>query len=107
MNDTKINMFNTHFDNLTRKEACDKIELLIQRKDRLYIVAVKDVSIVVRSIENEFLSEFYNNVDLLTVDGRGLVYASHIICGGKKGFKEMVGGPGIYYEMLKRSIPKI
>jgi len=103
MSDSKIKIFHTDFDNLTRKQTCDKIELLIKKKDRLYIVAVKDVAIVVKSIENKFLLDFYNNVDLLAVDGRGLVYTSYIICRGKNGFKEMVGGPGIYYEILKRS----
>lgn len=102
----KLKIFETFFDNLTRSQFCDEVEQLIRAKQRLYIVAVKDVAITVLSLENKFLLDFYNNVDLLAVDGRGLVYASYFVCGRKSGFKEMVGGPGMYYELLKRAEKK-
>ena len=106
MHGDKLSIFRTAFDNLTRSEACDEVERLLQDKSRLHTVGVKDVALTVASLEDRFLLDFYNGMDLLVVDGRGLMYSSYLLHGVKHGFKEMVGGPGTYYELVRRSESK-
>lgn len=95
-----LEIFDTVFSNVYKSEACDYIEQEIQKKEKVVYIAVKDVALTVRSMEDKFLSDFYKNIPAkIFVDGMGLIYAGKIL---NKKFKEMVGGPGIYYEILKR-----
>lgn len=99
----KVILFNTEFVNVDRKMACDILENEISKKEKFKYAAVKDVALTVRSLEDEFLKSFYKSCDYVFVDGKGVLYASWLL---RKPLKEMVGGPGIYYEMLKRSNDK-
>ncbi|NQT81082.1 MAG: WecB/TagA/CpsF family glycosyltransferase [Candidatus Aminicenantes bacterium] len=99
----KVTLFNTEFVNVDRKTACDILEQEILKKGKFTYAAVKDVALTVRSSEDEFLRSFYKSCDYIFVDGRGILYASWLL---GKPLKEMVGGPGIYFEMLKRSNDK-
>jgi N-acetylglucosaminyldiphosphoundecaprenol N-acetyl-beta-D-mannosaminyltransferase len=96
----KLILFDTYFDNITRRNACDIIEEYIQKKNKVYIVGVKDVALTVRSLENNFLLKFYNSIDMLLVDGRGLYWASKIVGSGSKKFVELVGAPELYEDLL-------
>jgi N-acetylglucosaminyldiphosphoundecaprenol N-acetyl-beta-D-mannosaminyltransferase len=96
-----IHIFNTEFVNVNRNDACDLIEENIVSNDEFDYIAVKDVALTVRSYEDHFLYQFYKTIPkMIFIDGKGLIYAGFLL--GTK-FREMVGGPGIYYEMLKRS----
>lgn len=96
----ELEIFDTVYFNVDRSEACDFIEQEIQKNGKVVYIAVKDVALTVRSMEDKFLSDFYKNIPTkIFVDGMGLIYAGKIL---NKKFKEMVGGPGIYYEILKR-----
>lgn len=97
-------LLDTAFLNVSRSQACDLIEKALQLKTGFCYVAVKDVALTVRSLEDAFLREFYHTVPRwIFVDGRGLLYSGFFL--GTR-FKEMVGGPGIYYEMLTRGEAK-
>jgi N-acetylglucosaminyldiphosphoundecaprenol N-acetyl-beta-D-mannosaminyltransferase len=99
-----VYLFDTTFCNDTREEACDRIENHISNKSGFVYIAVKDVALTIRSIENPFLKDFYHSVPTCTfVDGRGILYASRLL---GQPLKEMVGGPGIYYDMLRRGEQK-
>ena len=93
-------LFGTAFDNLTRAEAADAVEQLIAARNGCRVVCVKDVALTVRARDDAQLRRFYERVDYLFVDGRGIYYASHWL---RQPLVEMVGGPGLYYEMLRRA----
>lgn len=96
-------MFETDFDNLTLREAGELVEAFISRGDRPYSVCVKDVALTIRCLENEFLTRFYRQTDAMFVDGRGLYYASRLV---GTPLREIVGGPGLYFELLRRAAAK-
>jgi len=99
----KVRILDTEFFNVDRLTACDIIERELQKKERFIYAAVKDVSLAIRSQEDLFLSKFYEKCDYIFVDGKGLLYASRLL---GRPLKEMVGGPGLYNELLKRSNEK-
>jgi N-acetylglucosaminyldiphosphoundecaprenol N-acetyl-beta-D-mannosaminyltransferase len=99
----KVRIIGSEFFNVDRLTACDIIETELQKKERFIYVAVKDVSLSVRSLEDLFLRHFYEKSDFIFVDGKGLLYASWLL---GKPLKGMVGGPGLYNELLKRSHDK-
>lgn len=102
----KIALFGTDFDNITREEFCEKIDIFISQKSKLYLVTVKDVAVTVQCLEDSFLQDFYNKSDIIVVDGRGLVYAAFLIYLGRKYIKQLYGGPGGYYALLEKAIEK-
>lgn len=103
INFDKVTLFGTEFVNVNLKTACDILEAEIIRKEKFKYAAVKDVALTVRSFESDFLNRFYKKCDYIFVYGKGILYSSWIL---GKPLKEMVGGPRIYYEMLKRSSEK-
>jgi len=102
----KIDLFGTLFDNITVDAFCNAIEDFIKKKNKLYLITVKDVSVTVLCLENPFLQDFYNKSNLIVVDGRGLVYAAFLIYRGKQRICQLYGGPGGYYEFLNRAVEK-
>lgn len=96
----KVSLFDTEFVNVDRAGACDILEDVIKNKDKFVYAAVKDVALTVRSLESDFLKSFYKKSDYIFVDGRGILYSSWLL---GKPLKAMVGGPGLYYELLKRA----
>jgi N-acetylglucosaminyldiphosphoundecaprenol N-acetyl-beta-D-mannosaminyltransferase len=96
-----VRLFDSTIHNLTLAETCDTIEAMINARDRCYLVCVKDVALAMRSRQDAFLRAFYDSVpDLSVVDGRGLVMASRLL---GQPLREVVGGPRLYFEMLKRA----
>ncbi len=96
-----IFFFDTNFRNCTLIEAGSSIEDQIVQKQKFRYYAVKDVALTVRSLEDDFLNHFYKSVPYeIFIDGKGLLYASYLL---RHKVKEMIGGPGIYFEILKRA----
>ena len=101
---SRVELFDTYFTNARRAEACDEIERLIAANDRCHLVCVKDVALLMRSRSDSFLRQFYERFpEYIFADGRGVVWASRLL---GEPLVEMVGGPGIYYEMLRRAATK-
>ena len=98
----KVTILGTTFDNLTLAEAADEVENLIAA-GASSMVCVKDVALTVRASESDFLTAFYAGAELMFVDGRGLFYASRLLA---RPLAEVVGGPGIYFELLRRAATK-
>lgn len=99
-----VDLFGQHFCNVTREEAGAIVESMMARpKERARIVCVKDVALLMRCREDAGLERFYREADVVFVDGRGLCYASRLL---GRPLREMVGGPGLYEELLKVSAQK-
>lgn len=69
------------------------------RQDKILVFPV-NVAVTVWCQENEWLRSFYQGVDLVTCDGRGLLYASWLM---GSPLPEMVGGPGLWDATLDQS----
>lgn len=98
-----VRLFETTLHNLSRSETCDAIEAMVAAHDRCYLVCVKDVALTMRSRRDPFLRAFYETPDLTVVDGRGLVLASRLL---GRPLVEMVSGPLMYLEMIRRAEAK-
>src|SRR5438094_1329951 len=85
---------------LTLAETCDAVEAMIRAHDRCYLICVKDVGLTVRCLDDALLRRFYDQADLVVVDGRGLVLAGRLL--GRR-FPGPVGGPALYSELLRRA----
>ena len=78
-------------------EALVKIEELISTKD-ISLITGLNVLYVTECDKDKDLSDFYNNCELVTVDGRPLVYLSRFFASYR--FPEMVGGPNLWGKLL-------
>lgn len=95
--DKRVKIFNQSFDNVNTYKAlkiCDNF--IISKKN--HIISGKNVYLVVECSRNKFMYSFFESVDLVTVDGRPLVYISRLFL--KKPFLEMVGGPHLWEAMV-------
>jgi N-acetylglucosaminyldiphosphoundecaprenol N-acetyl-beta-D-mannosaminyltransferase len=94
-----IDIFNQRFFSGTTNEAIDVIHQFIQKRS-LSIIGAINVYLLTECSKNKWLSDFYNDsCNMVTVDGRPLVYLSKIL--SKYPFPEMVGGPGLWLKILE------
>jgi N-acetylglucosaminyldiphosphoundecaprenol N-acetyl-beta-D-mannosaminyltransferase len=94
-----IELLGVRFDNLTTAEAADRIEEFICDGQPRRILA-RNASIRVMEDRDPWLRRVYQTSDLVTVDGMAFLYLGKIL---GSGFKEMTGGPALWYEMLRRA----
>ena len=87
MNRKRINLFNQTIDNVDTQTALAFVEEYLHQHNGK-IICAKNVALVVECNRDAFLREFYENTDLVTVDGRPLVYLSRLF--GDR-LPEMVG----------------
>jgi N-acetylglucosaminyldiphosphoundecaprenol N-acetyl-beta-D-mannosaminyltransferase len=97
MHRKKITLFGQTIDNVDTQTALTFVEEYLQERDRK-IICAKNVALVVECNRDAFLREFYENADLVTVDGRPLVYLSRFF---GNGLPEMVGGPNLWYRIIE------
>jgi N-acetylglucosaminyldiphosphoundecaprenol N-acetyl-beta-D-mannosaminyltransferase len=97
-----LELLGVRFDNLTTAEAADRIEQFI-REGRPRKVLARNAAIRVLEERHPWLQQLYQGSDLVTVDGMAFVYLSKFF---GSGFKEMTGGPALWYEMLCRAANK-
>ena len=93
-----IKLFDQTFDCVDTQKALTFIDYFIKQQSPM-IICAKNVSLIVECSKNKFLREFYENVNLITVDGRPLVYISRIFL--EEPFPEMVGGPNLWYRIIE------
>ena len=102
MNNNDVCLCGVRFDNLSTSEAADRIEEFIRDRSPRKILA-RNASIRVMEDRDPFLRQFYNTCDLVTVDGMAFVYLARLLgCP----FREMTGGPSLWYEVLRRAADK-
>ena len=99
---SQIQLLGVRFDNLTTAEAADRIEGFI-RERRPAKVFARNAAIRVIEDRNPVLHQFYATSDLVTVDGMAFVYLGQLL---GRPFKEMTGGPSLWYELLRRAALK-
>lgn len=97
---SRIRLLDATFNSITRAQAASLVDEWVAKRDRPRIVTVRDAALTMRTRDEPALASFYEGVDLVLVDGRGLYYASKML---GSPLPEMVGGPGLYYELLRRS----
>lgn len=97
MNYKIINLFGQKFFSGTTKDALLFIETIINKK-RTNVIAAINIYLITECHKNKELADFYNGCDLVTVDGRPLVYASHLLSNNP--FPELVGGPNLWLKLL-------
>lgn len=99
---SQVRMLGVRFDNLTITEAADRIEEFIQAGVPRMILA-RNASVRVMEEQHTFLHRIYETSDLVTVDGMAFVCLGRLI---GRPFKEMTGGPFLWYEVLRRAARK-
>ena len=99
---SRIKFLNTEVDNLTMKEAIQKIDELASNKKPSYVVTPNVDHIVKIESDNEF-KQVYNEADLILTDGMPLIWISKL-----KGspIKEKVSGSDLFPEVCKLAAEK-
>lgn len=97
-----LRLLGVRFDNLTTVEAADRIEQLIGA-GRPSTILARNAAIRVLEDSDPWLRQLYERSELVTVDGMAFVYLARIL--GFR-FKEMTGGPALWYEILRRAAIK-
>lgn len=91
-----LTLLGSRFTNVSRTDACHRI-LDLARRERFHVIGFKDVALMMRALDDPWLKDYYERVDELFVDGRGLVLAARLL--GER-FIEMVSAPFSYKEVL-------
>lgn len=89
---TRIAFMNTEIDNLTFKEALEKIDEIVQKNNNSYVVT-PNVDHIVRLETNEEFQKIYKNADLILTDGKPLIWISKWY---KNPIKEKISGSDLF-----------
>ncbi|GIM30260.1 acetyl-mannosamine transferase [Clostridium polyendosporum] len=98
----RMNFLNTQVDNLTMKEAVDKLEGLLHDGKYHYVVTPNVDHIVKLEHDKEF-KEIYDKADLILTDGMPLVWISKL---SKTPIKEKISGSDFFPEVCKVAAEK-
>ena len=99
---SRMKFLNTHVDNLSMKEAIERIDQLIINKKPSYVVTPNVDHIVKLEVDSEF-QEVYKEADLILTDGMPLIWISKI---KKNPIKEKVSGSDLFPEVCKLASQK-
>ena len=94
----KVNILGVYVDMVNITQAADKIMEFLD-SDGLHKVYTPNSEIIMAAYKDSDFKELLNGADLLTADGRGVVYASRIL---KKPISERAAGYDIACEVLER-----
>ena len=89
---SRIEFMNTEIDNLTMKEALQRIDQLIKENNNAYVVT-PNVDHIVQLEYGGPLTEVYKNADLILVDGKPLIWISKWY---KTPIKEKISGSDLF-----------
>lgn len=98
----KIKIFNINIDNVTMKEAIDKIDKIIKHRNKSYVVT-PNVDHIVKLQKDEEFRRVYEDADLILADGMPLVVASKLL---NKPIKEKVSGSDLFPELCELAAEK-
>lgn len=99
---SRIKLLNTEVDNVTMKEAVQKVEQLILSKKPSYVVT-PNVDHIVKLEQDKVFQEVYKEADLILTDGMPLIWISKI---KKTPIKEKVSGSDLFPEVCKLAAGK-
>ena len=72
---SRVKFMNTEIDNLTMKEAIERIDELIREEKNAYVVT-PNVDHIIQLERGGELVEVYKNADLILCDGKPLIWIS-------------------------------
>ncbi len=99
----KINILGIQIDRVNMKEALNKVQGFIEKKEKHKLVVTPNSEIIVMALEETELAEVINSADLSVPDGAGVVLASRLL---KKNLPERVAGFDLMNEIIKLSAEK-
>lgn len=99
---TRMKFLNTSIDNITMDEAMNKINELINKKRKIYVVTPNVDHIVRLEKDNEFRL-VYDNADLVLTDGMPLIWISKLL---RNPIKEKVSGADLLPKVCELSSKK-
>lgn len=99
MKPERIKLLNTYVDNVSMKEAIDRIEELI-KEDGYHYVVTPNVAHVVQIENDEDFRAIYNDADLVLTDGMPLIWISKAF---NLGIKEKVSGSDLVPKLCERA----
>lgn len=91
-------LFNQKFISATTTEILEFVENELIDSNKAKIISAINVYLITLCYQKKEISDFYNHCDIVTVDGRPLVYISKLF--SKYSFPEMVGGPNLWTNLL-------
>ncbi|MGC9171562.1 WecB/TagA/CpsF family glycosyltransferase [Caldisericum sp.] len=94
----RIEIFDIPVDNLTKKEAVQYIERMLNEKCPHFAVAINPEK-ALKAYQDEDLLNIIKNSDLNFIDGVGIIFAAKVFKGIK--IKERVTGIDLFTELLK------
>ncbi len=98
----RIQLLNTHVDNLTMSEALAEIDVLVQKKNHSYVVT-PNLDHIVQIEGDDLFKEIYDNADLILTDGKPLLWIAK-----RSGtpILEKISGADIFPEICKLAAEK-
>ena len=99
---SRIKFFNIYIDNITMKEAVEKIDKLIQNRKCSYVVTPNLDHIVRLDSDSDFL-KVYQNADLVVTDGKPLIWISKRI---GHPIKEKISGSDLFPKICELAANK-
>ncbi len=98
----KVQLLNTFVDNVSMTETLEKIEEMILKGEKSYIVAV-NVDVMMKIEKDKYLKKITDEADLVLVDGKPLIWISKL---HKRPIKEKISGSDLVPEVCKMAAKK-
>lgn len=99
---SRIKFMNIQIDNFTMQESLDKIDELIQKGKRSYVVT-PNVDHLVMLQKDELFKRIYDEADLVLADGKPLIWISKLY---KRPLKEKVSGSDLFPKVCELAAEK-
>lgn len=99
---SRIRFLNIEIDNLTMKEALERIEDIIKTEKGAYVVT-PNVDHLVTIEQDSLFQEIYSNATLVLTDGKPLIWISRLI---KNPIKEKISGSDLFPKLAELSSQK-
>ncbi len=97
-----MKILNVKIDNLTIKEALDRVDDFLESKKQHYIVTPNPEFLVKAQKDREF-KDILNQADLAVPDGIGLIFASYIL---NNRIKERIAGVDLMERICEKALKK-
>ena len=102
MEQKKIPLLNTYFNDLTCAEAVDAVDGFIRNGQKAYVVEV-NTDVAVKIEDDAYLKRITDEADLVLADGKPLIWISRIL---RKGIREKVSGSDLTLALCARAAEK-
>lgn len=101
--DKRVKILDVPFDNLSKKEALDKVEHFIHLNTIHRSVYPANTDTLIKADKNEQFKKILQDGDLILADGSPIVWASRYL---RNPLKQKVSGSTLFYRLCKLSAQK-